>query len=81
MLLEPDTEGRRAASLARHGEGPAALYVQVPADAIAAIAARVARFGVRLLAGTGPFGLAWAIAGPGSSSPTVIVVAGAVPDA
>ena len=27
VLLEPDTEGRLAASLARHGEGVAAVYV------------------------------------------------------
>jgi hypothetical protein len=81
VLLEPDTEGRLAASLARHGEGPAALYVLVPPDAIAAIAAHVARLGVRFLAGPGPFGPAWAIVGPDASSPTVIVVAGAAPDA
>ena len=80
VLLEPDKEGRLAASLARHGEGPAALYVLVPPNAIAAIAARVARLGVRFIAGPGPFGPAWAIAGSDASSPTVIVVAGAVPD-
>lgn len=80
VLLEPDTEGRLAASLARNGEGPAALYILVPPDAIAATAARVARLGVRLITGAGPFGPAWAIAGPDASSPTVIVVVGAVPD-
>ena len=80
VLLEPDTEGRLAASLARHGEGPAALYVLVPPDAITAIATRAAGLGVRLIAGTGPFGPAWAIAGPDASSPTVIIVAGDVTD-
>ena len=30
LLLEPSTEGRVAASLARFGEGPVALYVIVP---------------------------------------------------
>ena len=30
VLLEPATEGRLAAFLARHGEGPAALYLAVP---------------------------------------------------
>lgn len=31
VLLEPDTEGRLAAILARHGEGVAAAYVRTPA--------------------------------------------------
>src|SRR5476651_1012400 len=30
VLLEPDTEGRLAGALARHGEGLIALYVNVP---------------------------------------------------
>jgi hypothetical protein len=29
VLLEPNTEGRLAASLARHGEGPAAVWLAV----------------------------------------------------
>ncbi len=80
VLLEPDTEGRVAASLARHGEGPAALYLRVPPDAIAAIAARLARLGVRFVTGSGPFGPEWTVAGSHPSTPTVTVVAGAVPD-
>jgi hypothetical protein len=31
ILLEPDTEGRLAATLARHGEGVAAVYVRTAA--------------------------------------------------
>ena len=31
LLLEPHTEGRLAAALARHGEGPVALYIRVEA--------------------------------------------------
>jgi hypothetical protein len=31
ILLEPDTEGRLAAILARHGEGVGAVYVRTPA--------------------------------------------------
>ena len=80
VLLEPDAEGRLAAALARHGEGPAALYVLVPRDAIRAIEPRVARLGVRFIAGSGPFGSAWATAGLDASGPTVIVLPGAVPD-
>ena len=30
LLLEPDTEGRLSGALARHGEGPVALYLSVP---------------------------------------------------
>ncbi len=30
LLLEPDTEGRLSGALARHGEGPVALYLRVP---------------------------------------------------
>ena len=48
-LLEPDTEGRLAGALARHGEGLVVLYLSVPGlDAIPAhLATR---------SGTGPFG-------------------------
>lgn len=46
LLLEPNTEGRMAAALARHGEGPIALYV-----AAGGLAIPVAWVGV-----AGPFG-------------------------
>jgi hypothetical protein len=36
VLLEPSTEGRLAAGLARHGEGPMAIWLESPADAAAA---------------------------------------------
>lgn len=36
ILLEPSTEGRLAAALARHGEGAVALYLRAPAPAPAA---------------------------------------------
>lgn len=32
VLLEPSTEGRLAASLARHGEGPMAVWLENPQD-------------------------------------------------
>jgi hypothetical protein len=38
VLLEPSTEGRLAASLARHGEGPAAVWLEV-GDLAAAVTA------------------------------------------
>jgi hypothetical protein len=34
LLLEPSTEGPLAAGLARHGEGPLALYLVVPPAAV-----------------------------------------------
>lgn len=41
VLLEPDTEGPLAAGLARHGEGPAVVYV-APASGIRAASAHLA---------------------------------------
>jgi hypothetical protein len=53
LLLEPSTEGRLAAALARHGEGSVALYFVVDAGA----PGRARRAGFRLTAeGRGPFG-------------------------
>ena len=45
LLLEPSTEGRLAASLARDGEGPAALYLR-PAAGLRAWAAAARARGV-----------------------------------
>jgi len=39
VVLEPDTEGRLAASLARHGEGVAAVYVTTRPGAVLAAGA------------------------------------------
>jgi hypothetical protein len=39
VLLEPSTEGRLAAALARFGEGPVALYVPIAAGALGELAA------------------------------------------
>jgi hypothetical protein len=53
LLLEPSTEGRLAAALARHGEGSLALYLVVDAGA----PERARRAGFRLSsAGSGPLG-------------------------
>lgn len=56
VLLEPATEGRLAASLARLGEGPAAFYLEVGPAALAAIRERLVALGERPRAGNGPFG-------------------------
>jgi hypothetical protein len=56
LLAEPRSEGRLAATLARRGEGPAALYVSVPSPRVAMIMARLVELGERPREGPGPFG-------------------------
>ena len=55
VLLEPITEGRLASTLARHDEGPAAVWLAVD-DLARAVAALQERGGHASLARTGPFG-------------------------
>jgi ribosomal protein S18 acetylase RimI-like enzyme len=62
-LLEPSTEGRLAAFLARHGEGPAALYLETAAgEKTAPDGSASGGPGVLLRSGgrSGPFLIAWA---------------------
>jgi hypothetical protein len=78
VLLEPSTEGRTAASLARDGEGPCALYLRpaVGLDAWleAAHASGVSVGGHR----DGPFGVQALLAGS-PAGPHVIVTEGRTP--
>ncbi len=74
LLLEPDTEGRVAAFLARHGEGLAVLYVGLSAPAVTVARARLARLGSRTVSGPGPFGSELAIMGTPASGPTLVMV-------
>jgi len=73
-LLEPRTEGRIAATLARSGEGPAGRYV-VAAEGLASVAARAAASGVALShEEDGPFGRSvLVLAGP-STGPHLVLV-------
>jgi hypothetical protein len=80
LLLEPDTEGRLAAALARHGEGPAVLYIGLRAVALARARTRLARLRVPVSAGPGPFGPGIAIAGTPAWSPTLIILPARGPD-
>lgn len=63
VLLEPDTEGRLAASLARHGEGFAAIWFGPRPDAAGGLPAGFGALGdgplgpARLLLGGPPWGL------------------------
>ena len=55
-LVEPSTEGRLAATLARHGEGPVGSYLAAPA-ALDLVRTKADAAGVRLSrAAIGPFG-------------------------
>ena len=74
VLLEPDTEGRLAAALARHGEGPAVLYVDLPEAGMGHARRRLERLAIAVSSGAGPFGPELAIAGRPAWSPTVILV-------
>ena len=74
VLLEPKTEGRMAARLARHGEGPAVLYVAGTPGLDATVAAwRAAGIPAGSRA-SGPFGPSVLAVGP-SGSPEVVAVA------
>lgn len=78
VLLEPSTEGRTAASLARDGEGPCALYLRPAAGLDAWVEAARAR-GVTVSAlREGPFGDEVLLAS-GPSGPHVIVTEGRTP--
>ncbi|HEU4673712.1 MAG TPA: hypothetical protein VFS32_12515 [Candidatus Limnocylindrales bacterium] len=70
VLLEPSTEGRLAASLARRGEGPAVVYVRTGRTA-----AGLRRAGLVLSAiAPGPFGPQALVLGGSRFGPHVIAV-------
>jgi len=76
VLLEPSTEGRLAARLARHGEGPAALYLGAGGDQDLAQAIRVAG-GMTSSPADGPFGSSVLIAGGTAWEPQLVLVTAA----
>jgi hypothetical protein len=74
VLLEPSTEGRLAASLARFGEGPVALYLRVPARALARFRVVAPASGVHCSRpAVGPFGTAVLVLEGPSSGPHLVV--------
>jgi hypothetical protein len=78
VLLEPTTEGRAAASLARDGEGPCVIYL-APAAGLDAWVAAARERGVTVGGGReGPFGEQVILAGA-PTGPHVIVCAGRTP--
>lgn len=75
VLLEPFTEGRLAAFLARHGEAPAALYVAPRDGGLEAAMGRLAAAGTRIRAGHGPLGPAALVLGQSAEGPQLVLVA------
>ena len=72
-IAEPTTEGRLAAGLARHGEGPAGQYVAV-GDDLEAARVRAAEVGIGLSrVAAGPFGSSMLVLNGPVSGPHVIL--------
>jgi hypothetical protein len=75
VLLEPNTEGRLAATLARVGEGPAALYLQPVHATLARIRDELRRAGrPTSVIGEGPFGRQALVLGRPAWGPHVLLV-------
>ena len=74
VLSEPATEGRLAASLARDGEGPCALYLRPREGLDAWLAAARRRGTVLSRAAAGPFGRSVLLPGGAAGGPHVILV-------
>jgi hypothetical protein len=73
-LLEPTTEGRLAATLAKSGEGPAGHYVRAT-DGLASFVARATANGIGLKrANRGPFGPSALVLGGPATGPHLIIV-------
>lgn len=74
VLAEPSTEGRLAATLARHAEGVAGRYVEVPVR-LDEVARRAAAAGVALTRpATGPFGREVLVLGGPTAGPHLVLV-------
>lgn len=74
-LAEPSTEGRLAASLARHGEGPAGRYLGPPLS-LDVVRARAAAAGVTLSrSAVGPFGPSLLVLGRGRLGDASVILA------
>jgi hypothetical protein len=74
VLLEPNTEGPLVASLVRWGEGPAALYLDVPEATARAAPPATTEPGALSAERIGPFGPSALLLGGPNAGPHVIVV-------
>jgi hypothetical protein len=61
VLLEPSTEGRLTAALARFGEGATAVYLAAAPGGLESLAARFRRTGERARIAGGPFGRSFVV--------------------
>ena len=78
VLLEPSTEGRLAATLARHGEGPAAIYLRAPERDLHHAVARASRLGLRFSRpALGPLGRSVLLLGGPAWGPHVLLLGSA----
>jgi hypothetical protein len=75
VLLEPTTEGRLAAALARRDEGAAVLYLAPLDGELGATLDVLAAAGIRTRRGHGPFGQAALVLGRPAAGPQLILVA------
>jgi hypothetical protein len=73
-LLEPTTEGRLAATLAKSGEGPAGHYIRAT-DGLSSVIARATASGIGMKrANEGPFGPSALVLGGSATGPHLIIV-------
>ena len=78
VILEPSTEGRLVATLVRHSEGPAAIYIGAPGGDLEAGVARAVERGAGFSrAATGPLGPSALMLGGPTWGPHVILVGSA----
>ena len=76
LLVEPDTEGRLSGALARHGEGPVALYLRLePGASTGPLPA-----GISTRAGSGPLGPERIVLAGSPWGPFIILVGVPPPD-
>lgn len=74
VLLEPSTEGRLAASLARFGEGPVVLYLRIPTRSLARLRVVAPASGVHCSRpAPGPFGSSVLLLDGPPSGPHLVV--------
>jgi len=74
LLLEPATEGRLAATLARLGEGPAALYLVAGGDGLESFVSAIGATRGRAEVRPGPLGPALLLPGSPAWGPHLLVV-------
>ncbi|HTC85863.1 MAG TPA: hypothetical protein VK656_04125, partial [Candidatus Acidoferrum sp.] len=75
VLLEPRTEGRLSAALARHGEGPVVFYLGTAAGALRAVTDAVRTTGgSTTFVAPGPLGPSVLLTGGPASGPHLMVV-------